>query len=67
MAIEFTSSGRSARDATVRDLQTAINEMNAAIEELSRTKGIGAELYINKLRDRIETYTNIKNILSRIG
>ena len=65
--LDGVAANRNARDATVRDLQRAIDEMKAAIQELNRCKGMGAELLINKLNDRIETYSNIKKVISRIG
>ena len=54
MRKKISSSGRSARDATVKDLQNSINEMNAAIECLNYIKGLGAELYIEKVNSLID-------------
>ena len=66
MSIKLTSSGAGAVSDTVNDLQKAINEMNAAIAELNSCKGLGAELYIEKLNSMVSTYTNIKNVIGRI-
>ncbi len=67
MRKKISSSGRSARDATVRDLQNSINEMNAAIECLNYIKGLGAELYIEKVNSLIDKFTGVKNKISRIS
>ena len=67
MSVKMTSQGKNARDDTVNDVQHAIDEMEAAIQELNRCKGLGTELYTEKLNSMISTYTNIKKVLSKIG
>ena len=67
MRKRITSSGRSARDATVRDLQESIAQMRAAIECLNNVKGLGAELYIERLNKLIDKFTNVKNRIARIS
>ena len=67
MKIKITQSGRNARNDTVRDLQNAINEMNAAIQCLSYCKGLGAELYTARLEKMISTYSDLKSKIANIG
>ena len=63
---QITSAGITARDAIVNDLAKAIDEINNAIAELQKCKGLGAELYITKLNDLIKTYTNIKSLIASV-
>ncbi len=67
MSVEISSSGKNARNATVNDLKKAIEEINLAIDELNKCKGLGAEIYIDRLESMIKTYKRIKSIIAAIG
>lgn len=66
MRKKLTGSGRSARDATVNDIQRAINEMKAAVTCLNYCKGIGTELYISKVNALIDEFQSVKSRISGI-
>lgn len=67
MSIRLTSSGRSAKNATISDLQKAIAKMEEAQAWISQCQGMGAEIYTAKLQERIETYRSLKSKIGRIG
>lgn len=66
MGYNITSGGRRAKEATIRDLNKAIESMNNAIFQLNRVKGLGAERYIKEVNERIDRYTKVKNNLSKL-
>lgn len=62
----LTSKGESAKDATIWDVDNAIASMRMAIAHLRRTKGLGTEHYIEKIEEKIERYTRVRNNLHKL-
>lgn len=59
----LTRRGQDNANAVCKNLDTAINELESARVYLSKIKGMGTELYIERLNELISNYRNVKRVI----
>lgn len=62
----LNSSGKSHKQSVISQIQLAVSNMDFAIRELEKVKGLGTELLANRLQKEIDIFNGIKNVISKL-